>query len=286
MRERCRVARDYYGLLGVATDAGRTRSSGRTASWRGSCIPTSTRTRRRSSGSRRSPRPTRCSPTRRSGRSSTSAATRSAAAVAAAAPAAWATRSARWASATSWTPSSAAAAAAARSRGPRTRVRPGDDALIPIELTLEECATGVAKDLAVDTATLCSVCHGSGCAPGTRPATCDICKGRGEVQQSPALAARPGRHLPAVPGLPRLRRGHPRPVPAVQRRGPGARPAHRAGATSRPASATASGSGWPARARSAPAAAPPATCTSRSRSCRTSVSPATASTCTAPCRCR
>ena len=70
-----------------------------------------------------------------------------------------------------------------RSRGPRSRVRQGDDALIPIELTLEECATGVAKDLAVDTATLCSVCHGYGCAEGTSPATCDMCKGSGEVQQ-------------------------------------------------------------------------------------------------------
>jgi molecular chaperone DnaJ len=73
--------------------------------------------------------------------------------------------------------------AGTRSRGPRSRVRQGDDALIPIELTLEECATGVAKDLAVDTATLCSVCHGNGCAEGTGPATCDMCKGSGEVQQ-------------------------------------------------------------------------------------------------------
>lgn len=70
-----------------------------------------------------------------------------------------------------------------RSRGPRSRVRQGDDALIPVELTLEECATGVAKDIAVDTATLCSVCHGSGCADGTHPETCDTCKGAGEIQQ-------------------------------------------------------------------------------------------------------
>jgi molecular chaperone DnaJ len=72
---------------------------------------------------------------------------------------------------------------ATRQRGPRSRVRQGEDALIPIELTLEECATGVAKDLTVDTATLCSVCQGSGCAPGTRPMTCDTCRGAGEVQQ-------------------------------------------------------------------------------------------------------
>ncbi len=71
----------------------------------------------------------------------------------------------------------------ARPRGPRSRVRQGEDALIPIELTLEECASGVAKDLTVDTATLCTVCHGSGCAPGTSPVTCEVCHGAGETQQ-------------------------------------------------------------------------------------------------------
>nr|WP_240757473.1 molecular chaperone DnaJ [Nakamurella flava] len=70
-----------------------------------------------------------------------------------------------------------------RGRGPRSRVRQGEDALIPVELTLEECATGVAKDLTVDTAALCSLCHGNGCAPGTSTATCDTCKGAGEIQQ-------------------------------------------------------------------------------------------------------
>ncbi len=70
-----------------------------------------------------------------------------------------------------------------RTRGPRSRVRQGDDALIGVELTLEECATGVAKDLVVDTATLCSVCTGSGCAPGTGTARCDTCDGSGEIQQ-------------------------------------------------------------------------------------------------------
>ncbi|RIJ77210.1 molecular chaperone DnaJ [Nakamurella silvestris] len=71
----------------------------------------------------------------------------------------------------------------ARTRGPRSRVRQGDDALIPVELTLEECATGVAKDLAVDTAAICSLCHGAGTAEGTTAVTCDTCKGAGEIQQ-------------------------------------------------------------------------------------------------------
>jgi molecular chaperone DnaJ len=72
--------------------------------------------------------------------------------------------------------------AGGRSRGPRSRVQPGADALIRMQLTLEECFSGVTRDLAVDTAVLCSECTGSGCAPGTKPAICDICGGRGEVQ--------------------------------------------------------------------------------------------------------
>ena len=71
----------------------------------------------------------------------------------------------------------------ARTRGPRSRVRQGEDSLIPVELTLEECATGVAKELAVDTASVCTTCHGEGTAPGTSRVTCDTCKGAGEIQQ-------------------------------------------------------------------------------------------------------
>jgi molecular chaperone DnaJ len=61
-------------------------------------------------------------------------------------------------------------------------VQPGGDALIRMSLTLEECATGITRDLAVDTAVLCTECTGSGCAPGSSPSMCDICNGRGEVQ--------------------------------------------------------------------------------------------------------
>jgi molecular chaperone DnaJ len=71
----------------------------------------------------------------------------------------------------------------ARTRGPRSRVRQGEDSLIPIDLTLEECATGVAKEITVDTAAVCTVCHGEGTASGTSRHTCDTCKGSGEIQQ-------------------------------------------------------------------------------------------------------
>src|SRR3954453_7188250 len=74
------------------------------------------------------------------------------------------------------------AAGGGRGRGPRSRVQPGADALIRLQLTLEECATGVTRDLAVDTAVVCPECTGSGATPGSGTAMCDICAGRGEVQ--------------------------------------------------------------------------------------------------------
>jgi molecular chaperone DnaJ len=67
-------------------------------------------------------------------------------------------------------------------RGPRSRVQPGSDALIRIGLTLEECATGVDKEITVDTAILCDLCRGAGTAKGATTQTCDTCGGQGEIQ--------------------------------------------------------------------------------------------------------
>src|SRR3712207_9416940 len=67
-------------------------------------------------------------------------------------------------------------------RGPRSRTRAGRDALIPIELELDETVFGTTKDITVDTAVLCTTCTGAGTAPGTHPTTCTTCSGRGEVQ--------------------------------------------------------------------------------------------------------
>jgi molecular chaperone DnaJ len=66
-------------------------------------------------------------------------------------------------------------------RGPRTRQRRGQDALIRLEVDLAEAAFGVARELTVDTAVLCSTCHGAGAAPGTQPIPCETCHGQGEV---------------------------------------------------------------------------------------------------------
>ena len=66
-------------------------------------------------------------------------------------------------------------------RGPRPRMRRGQDALIRIEVDLAEAAFGVARELKVDTAVVCGSCEGSGASPGTEPVTCETCRGAGEV---------------------------------------------------------------------------------------------------------
>ncbi|HWJ83099.1 MAG TPA: molecular chaperone DnaJ [Nocardioides sp.] len=66
-------------------------------------------------------------------------------------------------------------------RGPRPRVRRGQDALIRLEVDLAEAAFGVARELKVDTAVRCSTCDGEGAAPGSHPVPCETCHGAGEV---------------------------------------------------------------------------------------------------------
>ena len=91
--------------------------------------------------------------------------------------------------------------------------------------TSTECATGVTKQVTVDTADAVRHCARARAPTATpRPVACDTCGGRGEVQTRAALAARPGHDVAAVPDLPRRRRGHPRSVPPVRRRRPGPRP--------------------------------------------------------------
>ena len=68
-------------------------------------------------------------------------------------------------------------------RGPRPRMRRGQDALIGLEVELAEAAFGVTREIKVDTAVVCTGCHGAGTAPGTEPITCETCRGAGEVAQ-------------------------------------------------------------------------------------------------------
>ena len=70
-----------------------------------------------------------------------------------------------------------------QNRGPRARMRAGQDALIRVELDLAEACFGTDRELNLETAATCEKCSGSGCATGSKPSVCGICKGRGETQQ-------------------------------------------------------------------------------------------------------
>lgn len=66
---------------------------------------------------------------------------------------------------------------------PRSRVQPGDDALIRMDVELQEIVFGASREITINTAALCDTCKGSCCADGTQPRTCDICGGTGHVQR-------------------------------------------------------------------------------------------------------
>ncbi|WP_405672033.1 DnaJ C-terminal domain-containing protein [Streptomyces sp. NBC_01530] len=67
---------------------------------------------------------------------------------------------------------------------PSPREQRGQDALIGLELTLEETAFGVTKDLQVDTAIYCPTCAGSGAAPGAMADPCYACAKTGGTRRA------------------------------------------------------------------------------------------------------
>ncbi len=74
-----------------------------------------------------------------------------------------------------------------RRRAPRRAARsagcgPAPDSLLRMRLDLSECATGVTKQVTVDTAVLCDLCQGKGTHGKSTPVACDTCGGRGEIQ--------------------------------------------------------------------------------------------------------
>jgi len=64
---------------------------------------------------------------------------------------------------------------------PRRRAS-GAHRRIQIELTLEEVASGVERQVEVTRNEPCKDCKGTGAAPGTAPTLCPYCHGQGEVQ--------------------------------------------------------------------------------------------------------
>ena len=60
---------------------------------------------------------------------------------------------------------------------------PGGDILISTELTLDEVATGIEREVEFQAVVVCEHCHGNGAEPGTPIETCDRCGGAGQLRQ-------------------------------------------------------------------------------------------------------
>jgi molecular chaperone DnaJ len=71
-------------------------------------------------------------------------------------------------------------------RARRTGPERGADLQYDLEITLEEAATGIERDINVFREEMCATCAGSGAAPGTSPSTCPSCGGTGELRQERA----------------------------------------------------------------------------------------------------
>ncbi len=63
-------------------------------------------------------------------------------------------------------------------------VRAGASLKCRVNITFEELATGVAKTIELRRNEICSTCHGSGAAAGTKPRVCSTCGGRGQVYRN------------------------------------------------------------------------------------------------------
>ena len=84
----------------------------------------------------------------------------------------------RWRAAEFSRPFSAAAA------GQADGSQRGSDLRYDMQITLEEAAFGVEKEIEVRKLDTCDKCNGSGAEPGSRAVTCPTCRGRGQVVSS------------------------------------------------------------------------------------------------------
>src|SRR5579871_5504682 len=68
--------------------------------------------------------------------------------------------------------------------GSRDGGRDGSDLRYDLEISLEEAARGVEKEISFRKLVSCTRCHGSGAEPGSKRVTCPTCRGAGQVRQS------------------------------------------------------------------------------------------------------
>ena len=63
------------------------------------------------------------------------------------------------------------------------RAQAGDDLQTEINITFEEAAFGVEKEIQIMRSVVCETCHGSGAKKDSGPVTCDMCQGHGEIRR-------------------------------------------------------------------------------------------------------
>lgn len=68
--------------------------------------------------------------------------------------------------------------------GGRDGGRDGADLRYDLEITLEEAARGVEKEISFRKLVTCEHCRGSGAEPGSKRVTCPTCRGAGQVRRS------------------------------------------------------------------------------------------------------
>ena len=68
--------------------------------------------------------------------------------------------------------------------GGRGDGRDGADLRYDLEITLEDAARGVEKEISFRKAMACERCDGSGAEPGSRRVTCPTCRGHGQIRRS------------------------------------------------------------------------------------------------------
>jgi molecular chaperone DnaJ len=68
--------------------------------------------------------------------------------------------------------------------GGRDGGRDGSDLRYDLEITLEEAARGVEKEISFRKLVTCERCDGSGAEPGSKRVTCPTCRGAGQIRRS------------------------------------------------------------------------------------------------------
>jgi molecular chaperone DnaJ len=69
-------------------------------------------------------------------------------------------------------------------RGRRARAERGEDLQYELKITLEDAASGLETKVQIPRLETCGACAGTGVEPGSRPETCDMCRGSGELRRS------------------------------------------------------------------------------------------------------